>query len=302
MNRALVISGGGNKGAWVGGLLQYLVEERHYDWNMYYGTSTGAMLITLTALQQMHKLHDLFTNINQKNIFSINPFKKNSKDINIFKAIIRLLRHKTSFGTSDKLSAYLYQYFTHDDYENIKLIGKHIYPCVTNYTTGHEEYIDNFNTTYEQYIKYVVAAASIPLAMNLIDINGNLFLDGSIAQYVPIQKAINAGADEVDVIIPRPEHIRMSKWQPKNVIDVFSRTLDIMDSQLSDYNIITAGLRAVDKPVKIRIRFAPFNLSDNNRGLAESLSFDKPLLSSWWNAGYAFGALHNQSKQIILMP
>ena len=43
--RALVISGGGSKGAFAGGVAQYLIEQdkgREYD--MFLGTSTGSLL------------------------------------------------------------------------------------------------------------------------------------------------------------------------------------------------------------------------------------------------------------------
>ena len=39
--RALVISGGGSKGAFAGGVAQYLLEEKKKEYDLFIGTSTG---------------------------------------------------------------------------------------------------------------------------------------------------------------------------------------------------------------------------------------------------------------------
>ena len=44
--RALVISGGGSKGAFAGGVAQFLMEQRGYDYDLLLGTSTGSLLIS----------------------------------------------------------------------------------------------------------------------------------------------------------------------------------------------------------------------------------------------------------------
>ena len=41
--RALVISGGGSKGAFAGGVAQYLIEQHKYQYDLLLGTSTGSL-------------------------------------------------------------------------------------------------------------------------------------------------------------------------------------------------------------------------------------------------------------------
>ncbi|HUR31134.1 MAG TPA: patatin-like phospholipase family protein, partial [Saprospiraceae bacterium] len=43
--KALVISGGGSKGAWAGGLVEYLSRERGMEWDVLIGSSTGSLLV-----------------------------------------------------------------------------------------------------------------------------------------------------------------------------------------------------------------------------------------------------------------
>ena len=43
--KALVISGGGSKGAFAGGVAQYLIKDLGYNYDLYLGTSTGSLLV-----------------------------------------------------------------------------------------------------------------------------------------------------------------------------------------------------------------------------------------------------------------
>ena len=72
--RALVISGGGSKGAFAGGVAQYLIEVKGKKYDIFLGTSTGSLLIPHLAAGNIEKIYDIYTNVTQKTIFSINPF------------------------------------------------------------------------------------------------------------------------------------------------------------------------------------------------------------------------------------
>ncbi|HLN96396.1 MAG TPA: patatin-like phospholipase family protein, partial [Flavobacterium sp.] len=72
--KALVISGGGSKGAFAGGVAQYLMEEKKHEYDLMLGTSTGSLLIPHLALGKVDKIRDIYTNVNMKNIFNVNPF------------------------------------------------------------------------------------------------------------------------------------------------------------------------------------------------------------------------------------
>lgn len=72
--RALVISGGGSKGAFAGGVAQYLIEELKRDYELCPGTSTGSLLISHLALNKCEKIKEIYTSVNQESIFSNRPF------------------------------------------------------------------------------------------------------------------------------------------------------------------------------------------------------------------------------------
>ena len=76
--RALVISGGGSKGAFAGGVAQYLMKEKKRNYDIFLGTSTGSLMVSHLALGKIDALKELYTNVNQHTIFSNNPFVLNS--------------------------------------------------------------------------------------------------------------------------------------------------------------------------------------------------------------------------------
>jgi len=291
--RSLVVSGGGCKGAWAGGLIQQMIEERGYDWDMYFGTSTGSLLITLVPLHKMEKLKEAYTSVSNENIFSVNPFNKKGK-ISIPNAIWRIIRGKTSLGESGGLEKLIKNMFSPSEYYDIRKLDKRVYPCATNYTTNKEEYVRNLDATYDEYVKFTIASTSVPLAMNLVDLKSAQYLDGGVLMHVPIQKAIDEGADEIDVIVLRPEKVDNTPWYPKNILDVLMRTINIMQDQISQSNVIVGQLIAKEKDVKIRIRYTPYKLTDN------SLIFNKEQMLKWWELGYLYGRQDNMSKKITV--
>lgn len=85
--RALVISGGGSKGAFAGGVAQYLMEGLGRDYDLFLGTSTGSLLVPHLAVHDIGKLYNIFTNVQQHDIFSISPFVQRKRIVNMFRLI-----------------------------------------------------------------------------------------------------------------------------------------------------------------------------------------------------------------------
>ena len=58
--KALVISGGGSKGAYADGVAQYLIQEAGNNYDMFLGTSTGSLLVPHLAAGKIDKLYGIF--------------------------------------------------------------------------------------------------------------------------------------------------------------------------------------------------------------------------------------------------
>ena len=66
MNRALVISGGGSKGAFAVGVIKRLLKEYpNLAFETYVGTSTGSLIAPLAAMGAYDLLEELVKNANK---------------------------------------------------------------------------------------------------------------------------------------------------------------------------------------------------------------------------------------------
>jgi NTE family protein len=77
--KALIISGGGAKGAFGGGMAEYFIKQANKQYDIFVGASTGSLLVPLLALGEIDSLKKAYTSIQQKDIFKICPFNIKKK-------------------------------------------------------------------------------------------------------------------------------------------------------------------------------------------------------------------------------
>jgi len=83
------------------------------------------------------------------------------------------------------------------------------YATVTNLESGKAEYIKIKDI--EKDIEYLRASGSMPLVSKIVEINGKKYLDGGVADSIPVQKALQMGYDRVIVVLTRPIEYRKKK-------------------------------------------------------------------------------------------
>lgn len=278
--RALVISGGGSFGAFAGGLATKMY-EKEYRWSRFYGTSTGALLNTLIAPNEYELLKQVYTNVENKDIFSKPPFNQKGR-LNILRALLQTIRGKTSIGNASNLLKLIKRTYTEKIHDNTINSGKVVCACVTNYTKGRSEFAYNINLPYDKFVLHTFASASVPLAMDLVKISGDEYMDGGVMEHVPLQQAINDGADVVDVIVLRPNYSEVpDNWKSNNVLNVTMRSIDLMMKEISESDLVLGRLKnTYNKNVQINIFYIPNDLKGN------SLVFDKKMMKEWWDYGY----------------
>jgi NTE family protein len=71
--RALVISGGGSKGAFAGGVAQYLIEEKGKKYDIFLGTSTGSLLIPHLAAGNLKKIYEVIPMLPKRKSLASTP-------------------------------------------------------------------------------------------------------------------------------------------------------------------------------------------------------------------------------------
>ena len=131
--RALVLSGGGSKGAWAGGVIQHLTEDLERDYDLYVGTSTGSLLAPLTSIREISTLKEGYTSVSADDVFSYNPFRKNGSP-SYFRMAYRMATLQTTLGESDNLLELIKRFFKKKHYDKLTNEGKEIIAAVANIT------------------------------------------------------------------------------------------------------------------------------------------------------------------------
>ena len=149
--RALVISGGGSKGAFAGGITQYLLEEEKQSYDLFLGTSTGSLLVSHLALNKIETLKESYTQVNQSSIFSSNPFlvvnRKGEERIKInhMNVLMNFIRGSKTFGESHNLRKLIEQQISLKDFHALQ---KMIYLLVPNLFDSHARNHQSFLKLY----------------------------------------------------------------------------------------------------------------------------------------------------------
>ena len=159
--RALVISGGGSKGAFAGGVAQFLMQDHGYEYDMFLGTSTGSLLIPHLSLNKIDKVYNLFTNVTQRDIFSVSPFVQRKKgdreyvSIDFVNSIWQFIRMKRTFGESKHLKRNIKRNFSKEEFETIKKTKEDVVVTVSNLSKNKEEYKSINDCTYEEFCNWI---------------------------------------------------------------------------------------------------------------------------------------------------
>lgn len=292
--RALVISGGGSKGAFAGGVAQYLIEEKKHEYDLFIGTSTGSLLIPHLALGNINKIHAIYTNVTMSSIFNISPFVVKVKEgidivtINHINVLRQFFRGKRTFGESKALKKYIKKNFSREDFNTLKNQKSDVIITVTNFTKNESEYKSVKECTYEEFCEWSWISSNYVPFMSMVTKNDYEYGDGGFSSLVPIREAINRGATEIDVVVLETE-VNMNKTViGKNpfslMIDLFRIALD----QVEKHDILIGKLIANNKDVKLNLFYTPMKLTDN------ALIFNKETMKKWWEQGYEYA--HNKSE------
>ncbi len=285
---ALVISGGGSKGAFAGGVAEYLIKHQKKEYDLFLGTSTGSLMVTHLALGELEDLKDIYTSVNQRSIFSNSPITvKNVHGhkvvgINHLNVLWNFLMGRKTFGESKNLRKLIKQRITEKYFNAVKNSDKEAIVTVSNISTDEVEYKSINNYNYADFSDWIWASCNYVPFMSLLYKNGCHYADGGFGCLVPIREAIKRGATEVDVIILETEENQVNRIPTKNSFSVLMNIQAFMMDHVEKHNITIGKLYAKQHNVKLNLYYTPIVLTVN------SLVFDKKIMSGWWKDGYEY--------------
>ncbi len=220
--KGLVCEGGAMRGIYTAGVLDVFM-EKGIETDMLMGVSAGACFGCNYISGQIGR--------------TIRYNIKYAKDP-------RYCSFRSLFRTGD---IYGYEFCYHElperldpfDFDSFKKSSREFYIVATSVETGKAVYIKLENMDRKD-MEWVRASASMPMVSNTVVIDGHKYLDGGIADSIPVEAAMNLGFEKNIVILTRPEGYQ-KKPEPLYPLEKiryrhYPEFLDTLAHRHEDYN------------------------------------------------------------------
>lgn len=283
-HRAMVISGGGARGAWGVGVAKALSIDKGNTYKHVVGTSTGSLMGPLVLTRDFDTLETAYTSVNQKDIFNYNPFNKKGKP-SLLKVLWRLILHKQTVGESKNLLKLIPKFFKEDQYQQIKDLEGEFTATLASLTQNKTAFKSTADYSYKDMIDWIWGSANEPVFMSLLEKENQFWADGGVKDYLPISYAIQKGATHIDVIVHNTPTFTDTNWQPKGTfINTLFRTINILSVDVAEDNIANAKLQVeIDEDIELTLYFMSQNLVNKTEN---SLIFNKQIMTEIFKTGY----------------
>ncbi|HEY5463832.1 MAG TPA: patatin-like phospholipase family protein [Hanamia sp.] len=287
--KALVISGGGSKGAFAGGIAEYLIKECGKSYDLMVGSSAGSLLIPHLAIGNIEKIKKIYTSATQEDVFNVSPFNTKDtngggyfKSLNQFSIVRNILKGHLTFGESENLRKLIFRSLTPEDFEQIRLLKKKVIVTVSNFTKQKVEYFNSDDCNYEDFCNWIWASANAVPYMSVYEHNGCQYADGGFGNHIPINCALENDVTEMDVIILENENEDRIQPIARNPFSLLMQTISFMSNQISLKDRIIGELLGIKRQIDINIYFTPRQLTDN------PFIFKPESLTQWWQEGLEY--------------
>ena len=195
-NTALVVEGGGLRGAYSGGILDILA-DKEIKFGGAAGTSAGATHLCSYLSGQVGRN------------FRIDTVHSKSPRYMSFRNLL-FTGDYFAFDYCYKQVPYKIDPFDFDKFtEQCKETEFHV--CMTDVETGLAVYPRITDYRNEDEMNYIRASASIPILSKIVEIHGKKYLDGGIADSLPFNLMFKSGFERAVVILTRPLGYRKKK-------------------------------------------------------------------------------------------
>lgn len=193
----LVLEGGATRGVFTSGALDYLMEQDVYMSDVI-GVSAGACNAVDYVSKQPGRTRDCMI-----------PEEKNGKYLYGFRDTIRNRSLMNMDLIFDKYPNELIPF----DFDTYFQSDIHCELVTTNCLTGKAEYMTE-ESDRERLMKICRASSSMPLLTPIVNIDDVPYLDGGLADSVPIKRAQELGNEKIVVILTKNEGYRKQVLSP----------------------------------------------------------------------------------------
>jgi predicted patatin/cPLA2 family phospholipase len=232
LDYGLVLEGGGLRGLYTSGVIDAFL-EKGIEFPFVIGVSAGAGYgVSLVSKQHGRNLKIMKKFRNDPRYLSLRSF----------------IKTRNYFGL-DFIYDETPKYIPFNTRTFLESPSRFITVC-TNVETGEAEYIEKD----EHILQILKASSAVPFMCRIVEYRGKKYLDGGIADSIPIKKAMEEGFSKNVVVLTRPEGFRRKKnfhpsWlfyrkYPKFIealnsyVDRYNESLDFVEQEAEKGNVI----------------------------------------------------------------
>ena len=252
MKIGLVLAGGGGKGAYELGVWKALDELKLTKYiTVFSGTSIGAFNSVLFAMNDMKKADELWEEVTMDKLVPISKSELIKRGIGLYiggknlQLAKKFLNYKLEHGAiaNDGAIEVVEKYL---DFNKIKENNKICYAACTKLSDFSAKYFKINDLDEETGKKIVLASASLPLIYDCTEVLGEKYIDGGIADNIPIQPVYGENCNIIIVVLLSKE-VQVDRTLYPN-----SKLIVISPENL-DENTITGTLNLNTDAKRIRI-------------------------------------------------
>ena len=220
MRVGLVLEGGAMRGMFTAGVLDVFMENNIKVTDIV-GVSAGTLFgINYVSKQPKRALRYNLRYINDNRYMSIKSLMRTGNLIN---------KDFTYYKLPFQLDVF--------DNKTFKQSDINFFATVTNIETGEAEFI-KIEDAFKQ-METLRATSALPFISEIIEINGKKYLDGGIANSIPVDYFEKQNYDKIIVILTRPIDYRKKKTtgvQFKVAYGKYPKLIEKLENRYQDYN------------------------------------------------------------------
>lgn len=284
MKRALVLSGGGNKGAFEAGAVYHLIQTQNYHFDIFSGTSVGALNAGYLAqggnLREqgdgIETLKERWLSIRgNRDIFSF-------RLINIFKMLWGGALYQP-VGLQEIIESLIIP-------ERLKAGKPLLIPCVA--LEDGELFLADSRRDEDrnEMARFLLASASMPVYFPPVQIRGKHWVDGGLRNITPLNAVLSEWPNEIVVVTTYPVTPSLEPVFPKfsrvkNIMAVIHRVIDILTAEIASGDLQVAqkiagqNRRVLQNRIRLTIVAPDAPLEDH------CLEFSPKLLQKYFTMG-----------------
>ncbi|MFS0824041.1 patatin-like phospholipase family protein [Bacillus sp. 1P02SD] len=238
----LVLEGGGMRGVYTAGILEYFMEQDLY-FPYVVGVSAGACMAASYLSRQMGRNRTVNIDyVNHPNYLSFRNFVK----------------HKQLFGMDFIFDEIPNKHVPYD-YDTFYQSKEEFVVGTTDCETGEPMYF-NKEDYGNDMLKVIRASSSLPFVAPIIEFKGKKLLDGGITDPIPLIKAQQDGNSKNVVILTRNRGYLKKKsnmtWVVRRAFKQYPHLVKAMETRYKRYNDTLAYLDQEEKAGRIFV-FSP---------------------------------------------